>query len=106
MKTGVLQAQTETGNYLSIVAGPSQITLSLHNRRPAQDIIAIAAPQLPPKRIRVEKQCWKCFKPECKSTRAKRYCKNPYDDCNRVDCKGGIANDLQGPVRTRLVAQM
>ena len=39
----------------NIVAGPSQITVSLSNKRPAQDILAISAPQLPPKRIRAGK---------------------------------------------------
>jgi len=39
----------------NIVAGPSQITVLLSNKRPAQDILAISAPQLPPKRIRADK---------------------------------------------------
>jgi len=38
----------------NIIAGPSQITVSLPNKRPAQDVLAISAPQLPPKRIRAE----------------------------------------------------
>jgi hypothetical protein len=41
--------------------GPSQITVSLPNKRPAQDVLAISAPQLPPKRIRAEKQCRKAL---------------------------------------------
>ena len=36
---------------------PSQITVSLPYKRPAQDVLAISAPQLPPKGIRAEKQC-------------------------------------------------
>jgi hypothetical protein len=44
----------------NIVTGPSQITVSLPSKRPAQYFLAISAPQLPPKRIRAEKQCWKC----------------------------------------------
>jgi len=43
----------------NIVAGPSQITVLLPNKRHAQDVLAISAPQLPPKRIRAEKQCRK-----------------------------------------------
>jgi len=39
----------------NIVAGPSQITVLLPNKRSAQDVLAISAPQLPPKRIRAEK---------------------------------------------------
>jgi len=39
----------------NIVAVPSQITVSLSNKRPAQDVLAILAPQLPPKRIRAER---------------------------------------------------
>ena len=35
----------------NIVAVPSQITVSLSNKKPAQDVLAILAPQLPPKRI-------------------------------------------------------
>ena len=35
----------------NIIAGPSQITVSLPNGRPAWDVLAISAPQLPPKRI-------------------------------------------------------
>jgi len=35
----------------NIIAGPSQITVSLPNKRPTQDVLAISAPQLPPKRI-------------------------------------------------------
>ena len=58
------------------------------NKRPTQDVLVISAPQLPPKGIRAEKQCWKCFRPECEGSRAKRYCKNPCDGCNRVDCDG------------------
>jgi len=34
----------------NIVAFPSQITVSLYNKRPAQDVLAILAPQLPPKK--------------------------------------------------------
>jgi len=40
----------------NIVADPSQITVPLPNKRPAQDVLAILAPQLPTKRIRAEKQ--------------------------------------------------
>ena len=36
----------------NIVAGPSQITMLLANKRLAQDVLAFSAPQLPPKRIR------------------------------------------------------
>ena len=39
----------------NIVAGPSQITISLPNKRPAQDVLAILALQLPPNKIRAEK---------------------------------------------------
>jgi hypothetical protein len=39
----------------NIVAVPSQITVSLSNKRPTQDVLAILAPQLPPKRIRAER---------------------------------------------------
>ena len=45
---------------LNIVAGPSQITALLPNKRPAH-FLAFSTPQLPPKRIGTEKQCWKCF---------------------------------------------
>jgi len=38
----------------NIVAGPSQITVSLPNKRPAPDVVVISAPQLPPQRIREE----------------------------------------------------
>jgi hypothetical protein len=41
----------------NIVAGPSQITVSLPNKKSAQDALAILALQLPPKRIRAGKQC-------------------------------------------------
>jgi hypothetical protein len=80
----------------NIVAGPSQITVLLPNKRPAQDVLAISAPKLPPKRIRAEKQCWKCFRVVCEGSRAKKYCKNPCDDCNRVDCNG---RDSRQPMR-------
>ena len=73
---------------LNIVAGPPQITVLIPNKRPAQDVLAISTPQLPPKRIRTEKRCWKCFKLEREGSRAKRYCQNPCDDCNRIDCNG------------------
>ena len=39
---------------LNIVSGPSQITVLLPNKRPAQDVLAISAPQLPPKRTGTE----------------------------------------------------
>ena len=78
------------------VAGPSQITVLLPSKRPAQDVLAVSAPQLPPKRIRAEKRCWKCFMLECEGSRAKRYCKNPCDDCNRGDCNG---RDSRRPTR-------
>jgi hypothetical protein len=52
-------------------------------KRPAQDVLAISVPQLPPKRMRTEKNAGN---PECEGSRAKRCCKNPCDDCNRVDC--------------------
>jgi len=35
----------------NIVAGPSHIAVLLPNKRPAQDVLAISAPQLPPKII-------------------------------------------------------
>ena len=80
----------------NIVAGSSHIAVLLPNKRPAQDVLAISAPQLPPKRIRAEKRCWKCFRLECDGSRAKKYCKNPCDNCNRVDCDG---RDSRQPTR-------
>ena len=37
-----------------IVAGPSQITVLLPSKWPAQDVLAISAPQLLPKRIKAD----------------------------------------------------
>ena len=71
---------------LNIIAGPSHNAVLSPNKISAQDILAISTPQLPPKRIRAEKWCWKCFKPECDDSKTKRYYKNQCDDCNRKYC--------------------
>ena len=86
----------------NIVAGPSHIAVLLPNKRPAQDVLAISAPQLPPKRIRAEKRCWKCFRIECEGSKAKRYCKNPCDDCNRVDCDGRDSRRPTKPCKNKI----
>ena len=85
---GVKSAQS------NITAGPSHIAVLSLNKIHAQDISAVSAPQLPPKRIRAEKQCWKCYRPECDDDKTKRYCKIRCDDCNRVYCDSerGIAD--------------
>ena len=84
------------------IAGPSQITVSLSNKRPAQDILEISAPQLPPKRIRAGKQCWKCFRTQCEGRKAKKYCKNSCDDCNRVDCDGRDSRWPRRPCQNKI----
>jgi len=81
----------------NVVADPSQITVPLLNKRPAQDVLAILAPQLPTKRIRAEKQCWKCIRPECAKIHVMT--------AREWIVMGGIADERQGPIRTRLIAQ-
>jgi hypothetical protein len=85
----------------NIVAGPSQITVLLTNKRPAQ-FLTISAPKLPPQRIRAEKQCWKCFRLECEGSRAKKYSKNPCYDCNRVDCNGRDSRQPTRPFQNKI----
>ena len=85
---------------------PSPILLLAHhrlpNKRPAQDVLAIPAPQLPPKRMRAGKQYWKYFWPECEGSRAKKYHKNPCDDCSRVDHDGRDNRQPKRPCQNKI----
>ena len=69
---------------------------------PAQDILEIYTPQLPSKRIRAEKRCWKCSRPECDDIKTKRYCKNRYDDCNREYCDQRDSRWLTRPCQNNI----
>jgi hypothetical protein len=78
------------------------ILLLAHHKLQFYYLIKISAPQFPPKRIRAEKQCWKCFRPEYEGSRAKRYCKNPCDDCNRVDGDGRDSKQTTRPCQNKI----